>query len=370
MSIPAISVPLFLALTGVLVLCESTKLVLFGSDRLTRPVTEKGEFWWPLLLSVLLAWWMGERPYSGYGDTINYHLSYLALAEADTTTIMVDLRSEWLWTLLSLTCRGLGMDSTGFFLVVAFGYVLTATWAMKKFVPTSPYLGFLFLISSLFFMAFGVNGLRNGLACHTVMLAMALLMEDRRIWAGVVAFLALGIHRSTMLPIAACIAAATVIRHPRTAFIIWLASIPLSLAVGTQFTSLVSGLGIDSRMDAYAAGHGHEDAFSRTGFRWDFIIYSALPVAFYWYVCIAHRLRDGWYNIIATTYMLANAVWVMMIRIEYTNRFAYLSWFLMPVMIVYPLCNMKVWGRHQDSMAGMALAAYYLFSLIMLTFIW
>lgn len=369
---PPITYPTFYLLAAILVAIESTTLITTGTDRLTRPVQQKGEFWLPLLLSVILALWMGARPVSGveYGDTINYHIQYLQAAEEGAGKIMIDTGSEWVFGALIIISQALGLDSNGFFTVIAFGYVLTATWAMKKYVPTSPYLGFLFLISSLFFLNFGLNGLRNGLACHMILLAMAFLMEDKRIIAGIIAFLALGVHRSTMLPIAAVTAAITVLRDPKYAFYIWLASIPLSLATGNMFMGFVSGLGVDDRMAAYAGGHGHESMFSKTGFRWDFLIYSAMPIAIYWYACIKKHLRDGWYNVIATTYMLSNAVWVMLIRIEYSNRFAYLSWFLIPVMMVYPLCNMKAWGSSQDKIAGIVLAAYLLLTIFLQIAVW
>ena len=80
---PPITYPTFYLLAAILVAIESTTLITTGTDRLTRPVQQKGEFWLPLLLSVILALWMGGRPVSGvgYGDTINYHIQYLQAAE-------------------------------------------------------------------------------------------------------------------------------------------------------------------------------------------------------------------------------------------------------------------------------------------------
>lgn len=368
--LPPITYTAFLSIVLILVALKSTWLVVMGTDRLTRPIEEKGEFISPLILSVLLAVWMGARPFTGYGDTMTYHLSYLQAGESGAMEIMVDTGTEWVWGLLTIVCHAFDLDTNGYFTVIALLYVLSATWAMKKFVPTAPYLGFLFLVSSLFFLNFGLNGLRNGLACHFILLAMAFYMDDKRIIAGIIAFIALGTHRSVMLPIASMIAAVTVLRNPKHAFYIWLASIPLSLVSGTFFMRWLSGLNIDDRISAYAEGHGHGYLFSSLGFRWDFIAYSSMPIALYWFVCLKKRLRDGWFNTIATTYMLANAVWVLLIRMEYSNRFAYLSWFLIPVMVVYPFCNMKAWGRSQDLMAGLTLLFYCLFTVFMQLVFW
>ncbi len=367
--IPNISPLGSLGLIGVLCFIEAGTLAAAGNGRLTRPVEEKGAFLWTLILALFYTWWIGSRPYSGYGDTIAYYLGYQRALEEGAGEIVFNAGAEWLWGLFTLISVKSGFDYHGYFTLIAAVYMLTATWALKKFVPTSPYLGFLFMVSSLFFLTFGVNGLRNGVACHMIMLAMAFLMEDRRVIAGVIAFLSLGIHRSTMLPIASVIAALTVIRQPRYALYIWLASVPLSLVWGNQFTGLVAGLGVDDRMSAYSEGYD-DGQYTKTGFRWDFLIYSVIGVAMVWYVTIVKRLRDGWYNIISITYLLANAVWVMMIRIEYSNRFAYLSWFLMPVIIVYPLCNMKIWPAGQERMAAIILLGYWAFSEFMYAVIW
>ena len=367
--IPNISQTGSLDFAGVLVFCQAAYLFSTNGNRLTRSIEERGSFIWTLILCIFYIWWIGSRPFHGYGDTLNYYVGYQAGIDRGAGEIIVNFGAEWVWSALTIICLNSGLDATGYFTVIAAGYMLSATWAMKKFLPTSPYMGFLFLISSLFFVSFGVNGLRNGLACHILMLAMAFLMEDKRIIAGVLAVIAMGIHRSTMLPIAATIAGLTVIRDPRYAFYIWLASIPLSLAAGGTFTSFLAGLGIDDRMASYAQGYD-DGQYIRAGFRWDFLIYSAAGVIFYWFVCLKRKKRDGWYNLIATTYLLANAVWVLVIRIEYSNRFAYLSWFLIPVLIAYPLCNMKAWGSGQDSTAGFILLCYWAFSFLMYTFIW
>lgn len=344
-------------------------------DTLAVGEENKGEFWWPLLLSILLAYWIGSRPVGalgmGYGDSINYANTYMLNVVNDFTYGDIDYSTEWLWQVIMVTCQSLGFETSGFFMVVAFGYVMTATWAMKKFVPTRPYLGFLFLVSSLMYYTFSVNGLRNGLACHMILLAMAFFMEDKWIKAGIIAFLAMGIHRTTMLPIASALAAWKVIKEPRYAIYFWLLSIVLSLYAGGWFMSFFASLGFDDRMSLYTSGDlaDHQYMFSSTGFRWDFLAYSAVPVFLTYLVNIMREKRDGWFNIIATTYILCNAFWVLVIRAEYSNRFAYLSWFLYPVVIVYPLCNMKAWVN-QDRMAGLILLCYFCFTYVMDTFFW
>ncbi len=342
-----------------------TKLIFTDGDTLAIGEENKGNFFFPFIVAVFFAIWIGLRPVSSaFGDTVNYALLY-QLSDGSTMTD-IDWTGEWFWSMITLACKNRGLSINTYFLLIELGYVISAVWAIKKLVPTSPVLGTLFLFSSLMFFTFGVNGIRNGLACHLTILAMTFLMEDKRIIAFVIAFLALGIHRSVILPIAGTIAAMTVIKQPKWAFYWWIASIILSLLWGENLTQLIAGIGYDDRMSTYSTDE-YDDMFSHRGFRWDFLLYSAMPVLIIWYVCIKRELRDGWFNIISITYLLSNSFWVIVIRLAFSNRFAYLSWFLYPIVIAYPLCNMKIW-ENQDRIAGLILLAYSGISIILLSF--
>ncbi len=372
---PPITLHIFLIVTAVLVVPYSLMLMNTGGDTLAVGEKNKGDYLWSLLLSILLALWIGTRPTDaigmGYGDSVNYARTYELMAANDLSLSTAVFGSEWLWQLMMIVCIQCSLDVSSFFLIVAVGYVMTATWAMKKILPTRPYLGFLFLISSLMYYSFSVNGLRNGLACHMILLALAFFMDDRWSVAALIAFLAIGVHRSVLLPIVAALVAWKLIREPRYAIYFWLLCIVLSLYGGDLFMNFFASFGYDDRMSTYTSGDlaDHRDMFSATGFRWDFLAYSAVPIALTWLVNILRKKRDGWFNIISVTYILCNAFWVLVIRAEYSNRFAYLSWFLYPVVISYPLCNMKAW-RNQNHVAGLTLLLYFSSTFIMDTLYW
>ena len=216
---PPITLHIFLIVTAVLVVPYSLMLMNTGGDTLAVGEKNKGDYLWSLLLSILLALWIGTRPTDaigmGYGDSVNYARTYELMAANDLSLSTAVFGSEWLWQLMMIVCIQCSLDVSSFFLIVAVGYVMTATWAMKKILPTRPYLGFLFLISSLMYYSFSVNGLRNGLACHMILLALAFFMDDRWSVAALIAFLAIGVHRSVLLPIVAALVAWKLIREPR-----------------------------------------------------------------------------------------------------------------------------------------------------------
>jgi hypothetical protein len=339
--------------------------------RINSPGTlcqEKGsKMLFPLLLSVGLAFWMGLRPVSSvFGDTVNYALEYRM---KDVRHVSMDWSGEWIWQWLMMGCKAAGLSIHYFFTIVAVGYVLSAFWAVKRLLPFDPMLGMVFVLSSLMFFPFATNGLRNGLACHLVLLAVSFLLESKWLPGTLFCLLAFGIHRSTMLPIAACLAGIFFIRDVRYAIIFWVASIIMSLLIDDAASSFFVSLGFDDRMGQYTQTLDDFSQFSKVGFRWDFLLYSAAPVVLAWYVCIHKGVTDNWYNVLCVTYCLCNAFWIFVIRSAFSNRFAYLSWFLYPVIIAYPLANLPIW-EDQDRKTGWILLAYVAFTAFMWFVVW
>lgn len=320
----------------------------------------------PLLLCLGLTLWMGFRPISfAFGDTVNYAMEY---AKLEARHISMDWGSEWIWQWLMNGCKTMGLSVNVFFTIVSAGYVFSALWAVYRFMPDDPLLGVLFLLNSLMFFPFGVNGLRNGLACHLVLLGTSFLLDDKWIPGILISLIALGIHRSTMLPIAAIFVGIFVIRNLHYVLVFWIASIFISIVAGSAITEVFAELGFDDRMTQYAS-ITDLSKFSKTGFRWDFLLYSAFPVIMAWYVCIHKKIQDNWYNVICTAYCLCNAFWIMVIRSAFSNRFAYLSWFLYPIVIAYPLVNLPI-REDQDRFTGWILLSYTAFSVFMWFIFW
>lgn len=361
---PLLYEPIFLAATSLI--CYLTVARYLVTSNLPR---NNNSIFIPLLLSLILVFWLGGRPISGtaFGDTANYALEYMTM-DAAGRNVSMNWRGEWIWSLLMVTCKKTGMSVSEFFTIVEAGYILSALWAVKRFMPSNPMLGMLFLWTSLMFFSFGVNGLRNGLACHIMLLAMSFFFDDRYIAGIFLCLLAFGLHRSVMLPILAVLAGRYLIKTFKYAIVIWVGAIFVSLLAGGTFTDFFSSLGFDDRMSSYITSD-YSNSFSRTGFRWDFLLYSSFPILMGWYVCVKKKIRDDWYKTLCIAYCLCNAFWVLVIRIAFSNRFAYLSWFMYPIVIAYPLINLPVW-KDQNNKTALILAAYCSFTLFIQLFVW
>ena len=122
--------------------------------------------------------------------------------------------------------------------------------------------------------------------------------------------------------------------------------------------------GFDDRLEGYLIDVDHS-GFSHTGFRWDFILYSIMPIWLGYYILVKKGIRNRIYEVLISTYVLANAFWVMIIRAHFSDRFAYLSWFLYPIVIAYPLFSIDVWGHKQGRIARNILYAHLSFTIFM-----
>lgn len=361
--------PIYLAIISTLSIVTGVRLMLSGSNTLAVGTDRRGNSFGPFMFCLFLAIFIGLRPVSFlFGDTVNYAMVYQAIEPGHLESYTIS--SEWLWDIFTYLCRTAGLSVNIYFLLVELAYILVSFAAVRKFVPTSPWLGTLFLVSALFFFSFGTNGLRNGLACSFVLLVIAYMLEERYLKALLFAFIAMSIHRSSALPLGGTILALTVLKNPYYALYGWFTCILLSLIAGNYWTALIGDIGFDDRLAQYTdtSDENLETWGSTAMFRWDFLFYSSIPVIYFFYI-YRRGLRDGWFNTLAITYLVANSFWVLMIRAAFSNRFAYLSWFLIPIIFVYPLCNMRVW-KDQNSVAGMLLMSYVFITVIFLSLIW
>lgn len=316
-----------------------------------------------VVVTTICALYIGMRPVSWrFQDMLAYFHSYERLTTPSLDSI--HWGEEWGFELLFYICKSNAWGAPVFFMIVAALYVLLQTVACKKLVWENTVLGFLFCISAFSFWGYATNGIRNGLACSVALIGIIYLIRREYLWAMIVCFIAIGIHRSTMLPVTMAVISVFVVKSPKYAIYFWLASIGISLIFGNTLASFFGQLGLDDRMDRYLTMSMHNQLFSRVGFRWDFLLYSAVPVWLTWYITQKREINDPVFIQLANTYILSNAFWVMVNRAAFSNRFAYLSWFLYPILIAYVFIRIPLW-EEQDKKAGYALLLHAGFTIFM-----
>ncbi|MEP5602788.1 MAG: EpsG family protein, partial [Algibacter sp.] len=248
-----------------------------------------------------------------------------------------------------------------FFLITEALYVLPTYFISKKYFKEYWFYAFLMFVVSFSFYSYGTNGIRNGLATSLVL--WGLCYSNKKIIMSLFFIIAVFCHKSMLLPVMAYVLT-IFYNNPKTYLKAWLLAIPISLFLGSLFVTLFTSLGFgDDRLAGYLTGEYTETEI-KTGFRWDFIFYSAFPVFAGWYFIVKKGFQDHFYNQLFNTYLICNAFWILVIRANFSNRFAYLSWFLMAIVVIYPILKQSFF-KNQQIMIAKIVTAYFLFTFLM-----
>lgn len=351
-----------LAIVTIWTLLVFIKINGYGASKM---ITRKGNIPFMMIYALLFTIIVGLRQVSFvFGDTINYAEIYSSL---QSTGFLINDGGDWLFDRLMLFCSQL-MDVNGFFLIVEVVYIVPVVWACIRLTKNNADFVMLFCLGAFSFFSYGVNGIRNGMACSLVILALSFIQGGikNKLFTLLLCFLAVSFHKSTALPVL-CLWAAYLIKNPRGMFYFWALSIFVSLAAGNTVADLFASLGFDDRFDAYV-NQDDEDIiaqFTQLGFRWDFLLYSVVPIALGWYIIFKKKIADKAYLTLLGTYIYSNAFWIIVIRSSFSNRFAYLSWFLYPIVLAYPFVKLPVWRNKQGKYAGLFLVGHLAFTLMM-----
>lgn len=323
---------------------------------------------WAYCLLTFMVLIIGVRDWSSplFGDSKAYG-KYFSLASAPNS---VWYSSSKFFGYLYYYWNLSGLSPELFFVVSASFYCLPMYYVSKRFsAPYSPYVFLLFFACSFGWYSFGVNGIRNGWAFATMMWALLAYYNHKLILGIALLVVAWCIHGSSMIPIGGMIAA-YLYGKPDKSMIIWVACVFCSLIFGRvaqDYFATIDFIADDGGGYLTGSMENNVVGFSHTGFRWDFLLFSLAPILWGLY-CIKQNHRCGkadlFYSFLLCTYIYANAVWVLAIRAAYSNRLAQTSWWLIPIVMAYPLFRMDIFSN-RCKMAACLLIGYYSFTFFM-----
>lgn len=320
----------------------------------------------------ILTLFLGTRPIDGvFVDMTTY-----AAAFKLTQSTGRDLFQDWGFNFLGQFLASLGDEETFFFVCSAL-YVLPLILGMRHAHGAWGYAAFLALAGGFSFYSYGVNGIRNGISTSLMIAAFA--FWDRKIIMVLLMVAAEGMHKSALLPIATFLVAGFY-AQPWVYGAAWVGALMLSLSIGERLSNFFVGmtaLGDDERLSNYTGNVGF--GADKGGFRPDFVLYSIVPVMIAWALAGPAAKNDRFYRRLVCAYLLANAFWLVVMYAAYSNRFAYLSWFMMPWVIIYPFIPKfhtlgKIPSEGRDAprvgLLAMALIAHFAFTYIMAIFVY
>lgn len=311
-----------------------------------------------LSLLVIIVLYMGLRPISGkyFFDMATYNLDFIYYQDGNGIVKNNDLFFQYFMKF----CSGI-MTANFFFLTCAFVYIYPLYLVSKKWFEHYWYYAFLLLLTSFSFWAYGTNGIRNGIAGSLFLLAIS---REKRVWQIALLFISINFHKTMLLPTLGFMIA-QFYNKPKQMILFWIVCIPLSLAGGDFWESFFASLGFeDDRLSYLTEGNVNDDNFSSTGFRWDFLIYSGIAVYVGWYFIVKKKFEDKIYFSLFNIYLFANAFWILVIRANFSNRFAYLSWFIMALVIIYPFLKKEMIPQ-QNRVLAKVILVYFAFTFLM-----
>jgi len=274
-----------------------------------------------IVLILLFVYIIGLRTLSTeYGDMINY---YRLFTQAGDFNNAVGAKDPFFYVIIHFMTRFVTVEFI--FLLIALAYILASVVVAVKESRRDWFLLFALLTCHFSFWAYGVNGIRHGLAAAIFMLAFYISSDWKR---ALLILISISFHVSMVIPALGLMFYKIGISI-KSLFIFWVFSIPVGL-LGSQFfiDVLETTFAFSDRVSYFDSSQfvGH---FSESGFRWDFLIYSASSLLPAYYIYLKNRreisssLRD-----IFAVFIFSNAVWLLLIDVNFSNRFAYLSWFL------------------------------------------
>ena len=318
------------------------------------------------LILLLVILFIGLRdPYghwSYFGDTLSYTRMYQNLS---TGYDISSTKDPGFYFFMKFCTNWISIE--WFYLLCASLYVILPYLAFKKWFGNKAFIALVMFVVSLSFWGYGINGLRNGLASSFFIYALAGLGTNK-IKLIFFMILAYTFHQSLLLPILTCF---FTLKFNKTTLLIklWLVMVVISFFVGNyvaDFIEIITSLvnfGDNRGQDMFA--DYYDGSKTNRGYRFDFILYSGLPILLGYVYVIKKGFNDLFYKRILHTYILTNIVWVFLIYVAYSNRIAYLSWFLMPIVMIYPLLKNNLFKK-QDRFIGYMVFGSLFFTLILL----
>lgn len=283
-----------------------------------------------LILCVYLVIFIGFRPHTHvFGDTANFARDWGILTwegwDWEAENIIFDNIFTYLGTLSD--------DATPLFLFCSSLYFSCILAACRKLFPANTLIIFLVYLAAFSTFSYGTNGIKAGAAASLFLVALA--YRNNLLISIPFVILSWGFHHSMVMPIAAYILT-LFFKNKDWFFYGWLFCLAMATLHITFFQELFAGLSDSSGAEYLTNDTSAEVQRARGGFRIDFIIYSSMPIIMGYFVKYKYRLQDKLYDIMLNMYLTTNGVWMLCMYAEFTNRIAYLSWFMYPLVLIYP----------------------------------
>jgi len=314
-----------------------------------------------VLLTIVMIVLIGFRPISG-----RYFIDMRGYASSYASNFYAPFEFTWQTTnkifdnlFLFMASKGIPVET--FFFMMAFLYFGAMYMACRRLFPRDTMIAMLVCLAAFSTYPYAVNGIKAGVAASIFLMAIA--YREKIILSVVLALISWGFHHSMQVVVVAYVLVLFV-RNPKYYFLFWIVSLVLSALHVTFFQTLFANY-TDDQGAGYLVFESNEHWAEVIRFRPDFILYSALPVAIGYYTVIVRHVKSSIYLFILELYLMTNGVWMLCMYATFTNRIAYLSWFMYPIVLLYPFTG-TVWDKRQYRYMTYVVLGHLLISIFLL----
>lgn len=342
---PQYYLPIYMWLVSILSVFVFSQYGSYSQSRLGK--STNGLSIGVLLFALFLVVFIGFRPISGYYfvDMGSYRTNYYTFA--DPNYKITWNTTNKIYDNMFFLLAGSGADIYVFFVLMAAIYFICMAWACSSLFPNDKMAAFLVYLGAFSTFGYGTNGIKAGAAASLFLVALA--MFEKRKWIGTVLFLLLswGFHHSMVL-LEMGFVICYFVKNTKYYFALWVVCFLMAALHITYFQHLFSGYA-DEQGAWYLASTAESTLRHDIlgGFRIDFIMYSVVPIVFGWWAIYQKKMvLSSTYTFFLNLYIFANAIWMLCMYAEVTNRISYLSWQLLPIVLIYPFLK-ENWGSNQ-----------------------
>lgn len=279
------------------------------------------------IFALFTVYYIGSRDLYVGVDTIRYKNTF----EQYQSTSGFFVRKDFFYDYLNYII-GKVTNFHGLLLINATLYIMGAWYGLKKIFKKDYILPFLIFLISPYFINNGINVMRSGIATSIFIVGVALFYTKSKVWKWLSLLLvSVLFHLSLLVPLTFFLIT-RYFNRTKLIFFVWLTSIFLSVLNINIIASLLPFLDfIADRAGAYVETSEEQNSWV------NFFIFGFFPVAFGIYNILILKYKDLFYKWLMNTYMLAHIPYIILISSEYASRLAFLSEFMMPILIMYPL---------------------------------
>lgn len=223
-----------------------------------------------------------------------------------------------------------------FFTFCAFVYIGGAYICMKRFFSSSAIYSLLLFFISPFFFLCGINVIRNGFAASLFLLSFYWLNRNNKKMYTLMIVASL-CHYSMFIVLFVFILS-KYIKSNFALLCIW-GGVLLFYLINIRFSSFLGGIfNINESVENYLMTKSDEPSASLM----NFFTYSASPVFLSCFFIYVKKYKDTIYLRLLNMYIILNIFYILVMDIQFAVRFSYLSGFLMPIVLVYPLIKVRI----------------------------